>query len=169
MEEKILFKYPRSSLQCMKCSEKDQKVIRFRLASDDFAPYKVEVIQLQNEYIEDKRLYRIRTLIRWNCPSCGVQMQGVRKIRDIPIEIFQEICICPMCGGNMDSKNEKISLKSEDIVTDIIELSAEMICVRCEKKMPLSKKLPIKFQPIWNYINQIRKIKLSKDGIEIER
>jgi len=170
MEEAISLEYTKSSLQCKRCREKDSHTFKFMLTDDSFIPYKVEVIRLQNEYIEDEKLYRVRAAIKWSCPFCGVPLQGVVNVRDIPIEILKEICgKCPSCGGNMDLENEKISLNSEGKTVDIIELSGEMVCGECRSKLPFSKKVSIKFRPIWNFIKEIKKFKVAKDEIQFER
>ena len=166
-EEKIHLEYPKSSLRCKGCKDKEQ--YRLKLA-DDFAPYKVEVIGLQNEYSQDERLYKVKVVIKWNCPSCGMPLQSIKDIRNIPFEILKErVGECPSCGGNMNLRNEKINLESKGKMTDIIELSGEMVCDKCRLELPLSTRISIRLKPIWNYLKEIKKIKLGKEGIEFER
>jgi Zn finger protein HypA/HybF involved in hydrogenase expression len=169
MEEEIYLEYSKSSLRCKRCKNKGQNVYRFMLAGD-FAPYKVEVIRLQNEYSQEDRLYRVKVVIKWNCPSCGMPLQDIKDIREIPFEILkEEFGKCPSCGGNMNLNGEKINFVSKGKMTDIIELSGEMVCDKCRLKLPLSTRTSIRLKPIWKYIKEIKKIKLSKDGIEFER
>lgn len=167
VEEKIHLEYPKSSLRCKRCKGKEQ--YRIKLA-DDFAPYKVEVIGLQNEYSQDERLYKVKAVIKWECPSCGMPRQGIKDIRNIPVEILKEaVGKCPLCEGNMSLRNEKINLESKGKMTDIIELSGEMVCDNCKSKLPLSTRISIRLKPVWGYLKEIKKIKLGKGGIELER
>jgi len=169
MEEKIYLEYSKSSLRCKRCKDKEQHRFRLMLA-DDFGPYKVEVIGLQNEYSQDERLYKVKAVIKWNCPSCGMPLQGIMDIRSIPFEILKEAFgSCPSCGGIMNLRNEKINLISKEKMTDIIELSGEMVCDKCTSILPVSTRTSIRLKPIWNYLKGIKKIKLSTEGIEFER
>lgn len=172
MEEKIYLKNRKSSLRCKKCKEKERSTFRLLVSSESYKePYKkVEVIRLQNDYCQEDRLYKVKAVIKWNCPSCGMPLQGITSIRDIPVEILKEAFgKCPSCGGNMNLRNEKINLISKGKMTDIIELSGEMVCDKCKSKLPLSTRISIRLKPIWNYIKEIKKIKIGKEGIEFER
>lgn len=167
------FECPKLSLQCVKCGKKRQNQLEFTLDEDDYRPYKVEVIQLQNEYNNDNGLYNIKALVRWDCPSCGVKLKGIKKIKEIPLEIIRETWKkCPSCDGNIDLMIERINLKTEDSMTDIIEVSAKMSCKKCNSELPFVKKIIMKFRPIWNSIEKIKKIKIDFDnklGMEIDR
>lgn len=172
MEEPSYLEYPISLLICEKCKGGEGCHTGYHmLVKWEPEPYKkVEVIKLQNEYDPDNCLYKVKAVVRWNCPSCGVPLQSISQVKYIPFEILKEAFgKCPSCGGNMDLRNEKINLESKEKMVDTIELVGEMVCDACKSKLPLSKKFSIKFKPIWNYINEIKKIKLSKEGLEFER
>lgn len=117
-------------------------------------------------------LYKVKAIVKWHCISCGIPIHEVTDVTSIPVKILKEAWgKCPKCGSEMNLQNEKIKQKSskEEKMTDIIEVSGEMFCSECRSKLPLSKKMQVRFRPIWHFIKEIKKIKLSKEGIEFER
>lgn len=132
------------------------------IASDIFKPYKVEVLKLNNKYDKDQRLYRVNARIRWKCPSCGVPLSSIVKVKEIPLSILKEaVGSCPICNGPLRLENESINLISSSKFQDIINISGNLICNNCSSKIPLSKRIKANLRPVWSKIKKVKKVEVE--------
>lgn len=170
MEKDIFLESLNPVPYCGVCEEEKSYAKSFKFLVPDFSTYKVRVIRLENEFSNIEKLYRIKAVIKWKCPSCGLSLSDIATIKEIPVKILNEICgKCSDCGKNMELQNEHVIMYSHDVFTDIIELTGEMVCRTCQSELPFSKKLTIKFKHIWKFINKIERIEIGKDGLRFER
>lgn len=166
----VWLEFPKAELKCAACQEKDRGTFGFLIASDVFAPFRVEVVELQNEYLEAQGLYRIKARIRWKCPSCGIPLDAVTKVRDIPVEVIKHVSsICPKCGNPLKLADEKIVLSSNSKLTDTLTITGHLVCTKCTREEPISTKIKANFRPVWKFMSGISKIKISGEGLEFER
>jgi len=166
----LYLEYPRFGLNCANCEKKESNVIRLMLSSDAFSPYKVQVLSFKNEYDKEGKFYKINVELKWECPSCGIPLQEVSKIKEIPIEIIKEVTkLCPICGGSLKLVDEMIETSSLSRYEDIIILKGSLMCDNCSGKVPFTKTMKMAFISILNYIKSVSKIKISPEGIDFER
>jgi len=166
----IELEFPKYQMMCSSCKQRDVDSFKLIIAAEVFAPYKVQVLALENKYIETEGVYRVNARIKWRCPSCGVSLKDITKIRDIPIELINTIKQpCPHCGGQLKLKDETITLLSTSKFIDTITLSGNLVCTKCMNKNQLTKRIKVAFLPIWNFISNITRVKISAEGIELER
>lgn len=160
---------PTTETKCKACRQRDLDSMGFIL-DEKTASQKVEVIALENEYVNEERAYRVRARIRWKCPSCGMSITQLRSIRDIPVSVVKGTAgKCPTCGNPLELTRERIGVSSFDDYEDIIDLTGFLICTKCSKSIPFDIRVKATFRPIWEYLLTIKRIVIARDRLEFER
>jgi hypothetical protein len=168
-QSSLITRIPVSEANCQRCRTKDFESLGFILARGD-STQTVEVVALENQYLSMEGIYRVRAKLRWKCPKCGLPLEEVKGIRDIPVSIVKEMAgECRVCGGNLVLGGEKIALSSLTDFEDIVILTGYLSCSTCSRTMPLSVRLRAAFRPVWKYLSTVKKVKIARDGVEFER